>query len=448
MNSLNFKRWLAAFVVAVAICLLILSNLCRSSAQTENASNPQPNLTFAVIYRQTNLVSDLPGVALTEDPLLVNPWGMANPSTSPFWIANNVRPFVTIYKGDVSGSPLVKNSNPQAVIVNPPSPSSSPLPTAIVNNATSDFVVSLTPTSPAAPAQFIFASEAGTISAWQSVFGSASVIARTVPGHRYTGLAIGSNSSGNLLYAADFFNGKIDVFDKDFNLTTVTGGFVDVSVPASYHPFNIQNLGGSLYVTYAEFNQFSNRPNSGLGRGYVRKFDTDGVRDSSFAISGGVLDAPWGMAIAPAGSGPLSGNLIVGNFGSSGPFEPSLSAFNPSTGALMASMTDSSGPYLKIDKLWALVFGNGANGGDSKTLYFTAGIFGEQHGLLGSLTPIITSPPPQIKFSSTDYFVSENGGHIDITVTLSGIFGTPISVNYATVNGGVLPPARRRDLPG
>ena len=125
MNSLNFKRWLAGFVVAVAICLLILSNLCRSSAQTENASNPQPNLTFAVIYRQTNLVSDLPGVALTEDPLLVNPWGMANPSSGPFWIANNVRPFVTIYKGDVSGSPLVKNSNPQAVIVNPPSPSSS-----------------------------------------------------------------------------------------------------------------------------------------------------------------------------------------------------------------------------------------------------------------------------------------------------------------------------------
>src|SRR5207244_10079708 len=139
-------------------------------------------------------VSDLAGVVLPYDPLLVNRWVMANPSISPFWIANNVLPFVTIYKGDVSGSPLVKNSNPQAVMVNPPSPSSSPLPTAIVNNATSDFVVSLTPTSPAAPAQFIFASEAGTISAWQSLFGSASVITRTVPGHRYTGLATGSNS--------------------------------------------------------------------------------------------------------------------------------------------------------------------------------------------------------------------------------------------------------------
>ncbi|OLE63606.1 MAG: TIGR03118 family protein, partial [Cyanobacteria bacterium 13_1_40CM_2_61_4] len=344
---------MVAFVVATTICLLLLTNLSGSSAQTGNASNPQPNLTFSVIYRQTNLVSDLPGVAFTEDPLLVNPWGVANSSTGPFWIANNVRPFVTIYKGDVSGSPLVKNSNPQVVVVNPPSPSSSPLPTAIVSNTSSDFVVSLTPTSPAAPAQFIFASEAGTISAWQSLFGSASIIARTVPGHDYTGLALGSNGSGNLLYAADFLNGKIDVFDKNFNLTTVSGGFVDVSVPASFHPFNIQNLGGTLYVSYAEFNQFSKRPNNGSGKGYVRKFDTDGVRDSSFAISGGVLDAPWGMTVAPAGSGPFSGDLIVGNFGSSGPLEPSLSGFNPTTGALLASMTDAAGPYLKIDKLWA-----------------------------------------------------------------------------------------------
>src|SRR5437763_13054052 len=123
MNSFNFKRWLAAFVVAVAICLLILSNLCRSSAQTENASNPQPNLTFAVIYRQTNLVSDLPGVAFTEDPLLVNPWGVTTSSNGPFRIVNNVRPYVTFYQGDVSGGPLVMNSNPQAVAIDAPSPS-------------------------------------------------------------------------------------------------------------------------------------------------------------------------------------------------------------------------------------------------------------------------------------------------------------------------------------
>jgi uncharacterized protein (TIGR03118 family) len=391
------------------------------------------------------LLSDLPGVALTEDPFLINPWGAVVSANSPFWVVNNKRSYATLYQGDVAGSPLVRNSDLQsvAILTIPTVAAIAPKPSAVVANNTNDFVVH-GPSLPPGPARFIFASEWGILAAWQPFFGSLAFVAKPVTGHLHTGLAIASNASGNLLFAADFRNGVIDVFDKNFNATTVPGNFaVDAAVPATAHPFNIQNIGGSLYVTYAEFNRFSERPNNGSGKGLVRKFDSNGVRDPAFVINNGVFDqdnarlsAPWGLALAPANFGAFSNKLLVGDFGSSGIDASSVFAFDPATGAYAGEMVDEGGAGLKIDRLWSLVFGNGVNGGDPNTLYFTAGIFSEAHGLFGSLKPVNGVTPSTVRFSSSDYFTSEGDGFFDVTVTRSGDVSGTASVNYATVDNG------------
>ena len=168
--------------------------------------------------------------------------------------------------------------------------------------------------------------------------------------------------------------------------------------------------------------------------GFVRKFDMNGVRDNAFAINNGPLGAPWGMVIAPANFGPFSNLLIVGNSRTFGIHKPSLNAFNPTTGALIGNMTDGSGAAIEIEGLKGLTFGNNSNAGDSSTLYFAAGIYSENHGLFGSFKPVIGLPASTIKFSSAEYFTTENAGHIDITVTRSGDVSGVATVNYATVD--------------
>jgi uncharacterized protein (TIGR03118 family) len=448
MNYPRFPRLSARIPASVAIVgafliVALLLSTPKSSARgtklTPTNSAPEvPAVSFAGSYRQTNLVSDLPGVALVEDRLLSNPLGVALNSNSPFWVVNNNTDRAMLYKGDVSGSPLAGNFLlPSVAIPNNPNFAPIPsLPTAVVANTTSDFPVSLTPTSPAAPAQFIFATFNGGINAWQPALGSVAVVVESLPGHSYTGLAIGSNASGNFLYAADFVNGQIDVFDKGFSPTSVSGNFTDASIPANFHPFNIQNLGGALYITYAQFQSGLN-----FDLGFVRKFDTNGVRDTAFAINNGPLVAPWGMAISPANFGAFSNALLVGNSRPLGNHNPTISAFNPATGALIGNMVDESGAALGIDRLRGLVFGNGVNGGDPNTLYFSADIFPQQqHGLFGSLKPVTGIPPTLIQLSNpnfnSDYFVLENAGHIDITVARTGDVSGTSTVNYATVNGG------------
>lgn len=445
MRFPSFPRLSARILTATAIAgaflviALTLASTPKSSAAGDLKLDPRdraeqaPVISFVAAYRQTNLVSDLPGVALVEDPKLLSPWGVALNSSGPFWVVNNKTDLATLYKGDVSGSPLVPNlALPSVAIPNTPTLVPAPSqPTGVVANTTNEFAVSLTPTSPAAPAQFIFATLNGGINAWQPNFGSVAVVVKFMSGHRYTGVAIGNNAAGNFLYVADFANGNIDVFDRNFNLASVSGNFTDASIPANFHPYNIQNLGGALYVTYA---QFQNGPSFDLG--YVRKFDTNGVRDTAFTINGDPLNSPWGMAIAPANFGAFSNLLLVGNnhFGN-GFTSPCISAFSPSTGALIGHMVDGGGATLIINDLRALTFGNGVNGGDPSTLYFSAGNSFNRFSLFGSLTPI-AGVPSTIKFSDLQYTTSENAGHIDITVTRSGIIGTAATVNYATVDGG------------
>ncbi len=429
-HSRTPKRLLALLLVSFAV----LTGLPKSSASTSRADDPSPaQLIFGAPYRQTNLVSDLPGIALVEDRLLKAPWGVAASPTSSFWVVNHKSDTASIYTGDVNGSPLVRGRVRSVPILNVPTLLPAPtLPTAVVANTTNDFLLRFDQSSlPPPPTLFIFATRNGGINAF-AMGEAAAVPVQFNSGHDYTGIAIGTNASGNFLFVADFTNGHIDVFDKNYNPASVPGNFADATVPANFHPFNIQNLGGSLYVTYAEFQHVHDND-----RGFVRKFDTNGVRDAAFKIDNGPVFAPWGMAISPANFGPFSNALLVGNSRVLGtPNDFSINAFNPATGALIGSMVNEGGGALQIDFLRALIFGNGVNGGDPNTLYFSAAsnpFFIQQHGLFGSLKPA-SLPNSTIKFSAQTYFSREGDGHIDITVVRSGDVSGVATVNYATVD--------------
>jgi uncharacterized protein (TIGR03118 family) len=215
-------------------------------------------------YRQTNLVSDIPGFAQLQDPSLINPWGLAQLATSPFWVTNNGSSSATLYGGDVSGSPFFKNALTVTIPGGPP--------TGSVSNAGTDFVI--TSGGGTGPARFIFASLSGNIVAWRA--GTAASIVATTSGHVYTGLTIGNNGAANFLYAADFKNNKIDVYNGSFALTTLAGSFTDPGLPATFAPFNIQNLGGTLFVAYAKFDPVAGDDVPGPGNGFISKFDTNG----------------------------------------------------------------------------------------------------------------------------------------------------------------------------
>jgi uncharacterized protein (TIGR03118 family) len=377
-------------------------------------------------YRQRNLVSDVAGMALLQDPLLVNPWGISMSASSPFWMANNGTSTTQLFKGDVSSSPFILNASPQTVTI------PGGLPTGTVFNSTSDFNVTPSGGSPA-PARFIFDSITGNITAWQSALGTTAKIVVSNPGHVYTGLAIANNGAGNFIYAADFANGTIDVFDSAFALQPAASfPFVDPTIPTTagntYHPFNIQNIGGSLYVLYAKVGT-DGRSEAGVGNGFVRRFNTNGVRDLTFAINNGPLNAPWGATIAPATFGIFGGALLIGNFGEG---NPSIHAFNPTTGAFLGTLQNEAGDGIEIDELWALTFGNGGAGGSPGTLYFTAGIGEEEHGLIGALDPTTASATSTIQFSTDEFVIGEGSRSIQVSVTRSGNASGSASVRYAT----------------
>lgn len=382
-----------------------------------------PNIAPGSAYRQTNLISDVPGLAPVLDPFLVNPWGITVRGTSPFWVANNGTSTTQLIRGDVAGAPVVLNPSPQTINI------PGGLPTGTVSNSTVDFQI--TPPGGGAPAAslFIFDSITGNITAWNGASGASAQTVVTMPGHVWTGLAIGANAGGNRLYAADFANKHIDVFNGTFTATTTIGSFVDPTIPADYSPFNIQNLGGSLYVTYAKLG-VDGRDVEGVGNGFVRKFNTDGVRDLTFAINNnGQLNSPWGLTIASASFGIFSNALLVGNFGEG---NPSIHAYNPNTGVFLGTLQDESENGIVIDELWALQFGNGGNGGDLNTLYFTAGIGEEEHGLFGKLNPTTATATSLIQLATSEFAVDEAGGHVDFTVVRTGNTSGTATVNFNT----------------
>lgn len=412
--------------ILVGLILVGLLILMSSSARlTHRVTAQQQNIPVIApgsAYRMTTLLSDVPGLAPVLDPLLVNPWGLTVRGTSPFWVANNGTSTTQLIRDPNGAGPVVLNASPQTVNI------PGGLPTGTVGNSTTDFQITPPGGGTPAAANFIFDSITGNITAWNGSSGAAAQNVVSMPGHVWTGLAIGVASGGNRLYAADFANNHIDVFNGTFTATTVPGGFIDLSIPSNYAPHNIQNLGGSLYVAYARVGG-DGLPVDGVGNGYVRKFTTDGALVPGFAINNGALNAPWGLVIAPASFGIFGNALLVGNFGDG---NPSIHAYNPVTGAFLGTLQDESGNGIFIDELWALQFGNGGNGGDVNTLYFTAGIGEEEHGLFGKLNPTTASATSLIQFADSEFSIGEGSGHIDVTVTRTGDVSGTASVNFNT----------------
>jgi uncharacterized protein (TIGR03118 family) len=338
-------------------------------------------------YQVHKLVSDISGFADNYDPNLRNPWGISSSPTSPFWISDNRTGVTTLYNG--SGQPFPVGS-PLVVTIPPPAGGSPPsAPTGqVFNGSLTSFPIN------GNPARFIFATEDGTISGWNAGTSAILKVDNSASGAVYKGLAIGNNGIDDLLYATNFNGGEIDVFDSNFAPHILPGNFTDPNIPAGFAPFNIQNLGGKLYVTYAKQDAAKHDDVPGPGNGFVDVFDLNGNLIQRL-ISNGALNSPWGLALAPSNFGDLSNSLLVGNFG-----DGVINAFDPGTGAPLGQIQDDMGNPVVIEGLWGLKFGNGGNGGDLGKLYFTAGIPGpppgavEDHGLFGSIQSVRSAPIP------------------------------------------------------
>jgi|SRR5579875_3710081 uncharacterized protein (TIGR03118 family) len=322
-------------------------------------------LTFAPlllgdVYTQVNLTSDVSGLAPNLDPNLKNPWGVSFAAKSPFWVSNQASGNSTLYTSTGSIVPLV--------VATPPAS-----PTGQVFNGTGQF---LEPNGKSP--FFLFATLAGTIDGWNPSNATTAAILATRPGAVYTGLALANNGSANYLYAANAAGG-IDVFDTSFKPVTLSGTFTDPTLPSGYTPYNIALVGGNLYVTYAQ------GLNTGPGLGVVSEFDTSGHFIKRVA-TGGSLDAPWGVALAPASFGRFGGDLLIGNFGSG-----EISAFDPVSDAFLGTLSSGNGSPIMNSGLWSLSFRAAGSGFNPDALYFTAGINGQKDGLFGE---IVLTPEP------------------------------------------------------
>jgi uncharacterized protein (TIGR03118 family) len=257
-------------------------------------------------------------------------------------------------------------------------------PTGVVFNSTSDFVVHSGTSSGAA--LFLFASENGTITGWSPAVPppSPSTTAQpavNMPGAVFKGLALGSAGGQNFLYVADFHDNQILVFDGSFHPTTLAGSFTDPGLPKGFAPFNVAAINGNLYVTYAKQKKGAHDDLAGPGHGFIDVFDTSGHFLRRLA-SRHHLNSPWGMALAPANFGKLSGDLLVGNFG-----DGRINAFDPTTGKFRGQLSTTPGHPVTIPGLWGLAFGNGTTVGATNELFFASGPGDESHGLLGSIRP-------------------------------------------------------------
>jgi uncharacterized protein (TIGR03118 family) len=347
-----------------ALLAVVLIGTLAFAGSTATAANTN-------VYTVHNLVSDGAVTADRTDPNLVNGWGLTSGPMTPWWVADNGTDRSTLYRGDGTIVPLVVSVDGG--------------PTGAVFNNTPDFVV--TDGTSSGAARFIFASEDGKIRGWNPIVPASSTVAqvgadRSGVGAIYKGLTLASTAAGNFLYAADFHNARVDMFDGTFQVVTPAGAFVDPGIPAGYAPFGIQNLGGRIFVTYAKQDAAAEDEIAGQGRGFVSVFSTSGDFLERVATHG-QLNAPWGLAFAPAGFGKFSGDLLVGNFGNG-----RINAYEPQpdgTFELVGPLRGHNHRPLAIDGLWGIGFGNGNAAGPTTTLFFAAGPDDEEHGLFGKI---------------------------------------------------------------
>ena len=330
-------------------------------------------------YIVHNLVSNQPNVADHQDGNLQNAWGIVFGPTNPVWVSDNSSGVATVYDG--AGNPILAGNPPAPLVVTIPGGA----PTGITfNPSASDFQITCGNPATTAAAAFLWATENGNIAAWRGACGSTAVTIPTtmVANGVYKGIAIAGDGKMDFrLFAADLFNGKIQVFDSNFMPTTVPGGFADPNLPPGYAPFNILNLQGNLYVAYAFHVAGDHDETAGAGLGIVDVFDANGFLIKRVA-KGGKLNAPWGMAIAPAGFGKFSEMLLVGNFG-----DGTINAFDMKNNTFAGQLRTGNGHVLTIDGLWGLAFGNNFRSQPANTLFFAAGPNDESDGLYGTIVP-------------------------------------------------------------
>lgn len=324
----------------------------------------------AAQFSVTNLVTDNAAAhaAKITDPGLVNAWGLSYGPTGPFWVSSNGAGTSTLYSVNPTTQATAKLGLTVAI------PGAGSITGQVFNgNIAAAFGGDL----------FLFVSEDGTVSGWRSALGStAETLVVGSDANVYKGAAFVTIAGNSYLYAANFRAGSIDVEKGSPGAPTLTGTFTDPNLPAGYAPFNIQRLGSTLYVTYAQQDANKHDEIAGAGFGFVDSYDLQGNLLARVA-TGGTLDAPWGLALAPSSFGAMAGALLVGNFG-----DGRINAYDPTTHAFLGQVTDGPGAPLSIDGLWALSPGNGGSAGSNALLYFTAGPDGESHGLFGVLTPV------------------------------------------------------------
>ena len=324
----------------------------------------------AVSFTQTNLVTDNSAAngAQITDSGLVNAWGLSFAPTGPFWVSANGTNTSPLYSVDPTSQATTKL----------------PLTVSVPGGVTGQAFSS---TASFNGDRFLFVSGDGTVSGWRPALGttglvSAEVIAPASAANAYTGATVGSVTGNDYLYAANFKTGTVDAYKGTAAAPALTGTFIDPNLPAGYAPFNVQNLNGELYVAYAKVDSVTHEETKGPGLGHVDKFTPNGDFIGRVA-SGGTLDAPWGVAIAPSSFGPMAGDLLVGNFG-----DGHINIYDSTTHAYLGQVMGANNQPVAIDGLWAISPGNDTLAGSSHLLYFTAGANDETHGLLGVLAPV------------------------------------------------------------
>jgi len=322
----------------------------------------------AVEVSLKNLVTDDPGAhpAQITDTGLVNAWGLSYSPTSPFWVSSNGAGTSTLYKVDPSTQATTKIALTVTI------PGAGNVTGQVFNGGSA---------SQFNGDRFLFVSEDGTVSGWRGSLGTTAETLAAVNGI-YKGAAFATLGGNSYLYAADFGRGSIDVFKGNTSAANLTGSFTDAALPSGYVPFNVQVLGGSLFVTYAQRAGSSADETAGAGLGVVDRYDLQGNLLGRVA-SGGTLNAPWGLAIAPTSFGALAGSLLVGNFG-----DGRINAYDLATDSFLGQVEGTDGQALSIDGLWALSVGNDGGAGSSQSLYFTAGPNDESHGLFGVMQAV------------------------------------------------------------
>ncbi|ACC74383.1 TIGR03118 family protein [Paraburkholderia phymatum] len=380
-------------VFGIAACGAALATLvsCGGGSGSNNAGTTTTLSSFTA----KALVSDGAVSAPHTDPNLKNGWGVAFNPKGFVWVADNGTNLATLYDG---------NGAPQSLVVTiPAGTNGDAAPTGIVFNGTQSF--SVTQNGKSGVAAFIFAGEGGTIAAWAPAVGPTNAFTMHddgTGGAVYKGLALAANNGSNFLYATDFHNNKIDVFDSSFTKVAMPGGFKDPAIPAGFAPFGIALIGSNLFVSYAMQDADKHDDVAGAGLGMVDVFDTAGNLKQHFA-TGGALNAPWGIAQAPANFGTLSGAILIGNFG-----DGTINAFDSSSGKSMGPLKGSNGNAIVEKGLWGIAFGNNLSNQPSNTLFFAAGPNDEADGVYGRIDLNTASSPSASSGSSSG--TSSGGG--------------------------------------